>query len=108
MNLLQLEDKNAKEIVFFVLDLNDLEKEIYSSLLDKRLTVKDLVEETGRTRSVVQRSLQELMDKDLVVRKGVTDRTVYYVYESVPFDEVKKTVKKILRKWHESVQAKLD
>ncbi|MDY6777461.1 MAG: helix-turn-helix domain-containing protein [Candidatus Nanohaloarchaea archaeon] len=102
-----LRDADPEEIVAAALDLNELQREIYFSLRTAELTVQDLVDETGRSRSVVQRALQDLLDKGIIVREGRTDRTVYYVYKAVPFDRVKETVSDILRDWHDDVQDKL-
>lgn len=103
-----LEGKNETELVAEILGLNDLEKEMYFSLLNNQMTVNDLVEETSRTRSVVQRSLQDLMEKGLLAREGYTDKTVYYVYTSSPFEEVKEAAEEALDSWYENAKDLLD
>lgn len=104
----QLEGKNETDLVSDILGLNDLEHEIYFSLLNHQMTVKELVEETGRTRSVVQRSLQDLLDKGLLVRKGVTDKTVYYIYSAAPFEEVREIAEEALDSWYENAKKMLE
>lgn len=107
MSFIHLKNKDSRRIVSEALDMNELQEEIYFGLRDKELTVKDLVEKTGRTRSVVQRALQELKDKGVVVREGRTDKTVYYVYTSVPFEKVKGQVSRIIDRWYRDIKDKL-
>ena len=107
MSFIHLKSKDSRRIVSEALDMNELQEEIYFGLRDKELTVKDLVEKTGRTRSVVQRALQELKDKGVVVREGRTDKTVYYVYTSVPFEKVKAQVSRIIDRWYRDIKDKL-
>jgi predicted transcriptional regulator len=104
MTFIHLKDKGSEEIVAETLGMNELQREIYFTLRDRELTVKELVAETGRTRSVVQRALQELMDRGVVLREGKTERTVYYVYTALPFDKVEEKVAEIIRDWHDEVQ----
>ncbi|MDY6788929.1 MAG: helix-turn-helix domain-containing protein [Candidatus Nanohaloarchaea archaeon] len=105
MSFINLDE--PEEIVFEALGLNDLQREIYDSLQDNELAVKDLVEKTGRTRSVVQRALQEMLNQGIVAREAMTDKTIYYVYTSVPFDKIKDKVADLIDKWHRKVQKKL-
>ncbi len=107
MSFIHLKNKEPEEIVARALDMNELQREIYFSLRDQELTVKDLVEKTGRTRSVVQRALQKLLDKGIIVREGRTDQTVYYVYKAVPFEKVKEQVSSIIEKWYREINEKL-
>lgn len=102
-SFLSLRNKDAKEIVCEALDLNDLEKSIYFNSHNTEKTIKDLVKETGRTRSVVQRAVQDLMKKDLLLRDGKVDKTVYYVYTAVPFDKVKQQVADIVDQWYNDI-----
>ncbi len=105
MSFINLDE--PEEIVFEALGMNDLQREIYENVEDQELAVKDLVEKTGRTRSVVQRALQELLNKGVVAREAKTDKTIYYVYKSVPFDKIKDKVSEILEKWHKKAQKRL-
>lgn len=107
MSFIELKDAEPEEIVARALDLNELQREIYFTLRGQELTVKDLVEETGRSRSVVQRALQEMLDKGILLREGKTDKTVYYVYTALPFERVKPKVAEIIDDWYEQVQETL-
>lgn len=107
MHFIKLQDTDPETVVVEALGLNELQQEIFGTLRGAELTVKDLVEETGRTRSVVQRALQDMLDKGVIVREGRTEQTVYYVYKALPFPRVRETVADLLEDWHEQVQETL-
>lgn len=107
MEFLNLEDKDEQEIVFDVFDLNRLQKSLFEEMSDAKLTVKELASQVDRNRSTVQRALQDMLDKDLVVREGKTDKTVYYVYTTLPMDELCEVTRDTLDKWYEKVDSKL-
>jgi len=107
MDFLDLEDKNDRQIIFEIFDLNDLEKSIFQALESKRLTVQEVADEVGRSRSTVQRALKDMLEKDLLLREGKTDRTVYYVYTALPMDELREVASEALDSWHSQVQKKL-
>jgi len=107
MQFLDVEDKDEQQIVFDVFDLNDLQKSIFDTLNDQTLTVQEIADSVDRNRSTVQRALQEMLDKDLLMREGKTDKTVYYVYTSLPMDEIRDVTSNALEEWHEKVQNKL-
>lgn len=107
MDFLEVEGKNKKQIVFEVFDLNGLQKSIFEELQNAELTVKELANRVDRNRSTVQRSLQDMLDKDLVMREGKTDKTVYYVYTTLPMDDILEVTKDALNSWHRKVKNKL-
>lgn len=107
MDFLELDGKNEKEIVFDVFDLNSLQCELFRNMEDSKKTVKELASEVDRNRSTVQRALQDMLDKDLVMREGKTDRTVYYVYTTLPMEDVKEVTRKTLSDWHDKVERRL-
>lgn len=107
MDFLEIEDKDEKEIVYEVFELNDLQKSIFQALEDTSLTVQEIADEVDRNRSTVQRALQEMIDKDLLMREGKTDKTVYYVYTALPMDEIRGVTSDALESWHQAVQEKL-
>jgi len=100
---IDLHERDPEQLVCQVLELNELEQDIYFLLQDQEMTVKALVDKTNHSRSLVQRSLQDLLDKGLVYREGKVDKTVYYVYGSVPFSEVKDKVKEIINEWYKAI-----
>lgn len=108
MDFLQLDDKDDQDIMFEVFDLNDLQQEVFHELEDRQLTVKEVANKVDRNRSTVQRALQDMLDKDLLMREGKTDKTVYYVYTTLPFDQLKRITLETLDEWHGQVKEKLD
>jgi len=107
MDFLEIEDKDEKQIVYQVFDLNDLQQSIFQALKHSELTVQEIADEVGRNRSTVQRALQDMLEKDLLLREGKTDRTVYYVYTALPMEEIRDVTSEALKAWHEQVQSKL-
>ncbi|MDY6773680.1 MAG: helix-turn-helix domain-containing protein [Candidatus Nanohaloarchaea archaeon] len=103
MSFIEIED--ATELIAEALNMSELERECFFAMRDEEWTVKDMAEETGRSRSMVQRALKDLHDKGAVVREGRTDRTVYYVYRRAPLSEVRDTVEEILDDWYSEMKA---
>lgn len=102
-----MEGKDEKDIIFEVFDLNGLQKSAFKELRDAKLTVQELANRVDRNRSTVQRALQDMMDKDLIMREGRTDKTVYYVYTALPMEDIKDVTSDALDEWHENVTQKL-
>lgn len=107
MDFLQLDDKDDQDIIFEVFDLNALQQEIFHELEDRQLTVKEISNKVDRNRSTVQRALQDMLDKDILMREGKTDKTVYYVYTTLPLDQLKKITMETLEEWHSEVKTRL-
>jgi len=107
MEFLEIEDKDDQQIIFDVFDLNNLQRSIFQDIQDEKKTVQEIAEEVDRNRSTVQRSLQEMMDKDLLMREGRTERTVYYVYTTLPIKELKNLTTEVVQTWAEEVEQKL-
>ncbi len=108
MDFLDLDGKDEEEIVFDVFDLNNLQQDAFDELRDAKLTVQELASRVNRNRSTVQRALQDMLDKDLVMREGKTDKTVYYVYTALPMDEIRDITEDALDAWHEQIKEKLN
>lgn len=106
MEFLKLKDKEERDIIFEVFDLNSLQRSLFDEMEDAELTVKDLASRVDRNRSTVQRALQDMLDKDLIMREGKTDRTVYYVYTTLPMEELQEVTRNTLDRWHEKVTEK--
>jgi predicted transcriptional regulator len=107
MDFLEIEDKNDRQIIFDVFDLNNLQRSIFQSIQDDKKTVQEIAEEVDRNRSTVQRSLQEMMEKDLLMREGRTERTVYYVYTTLPIEELRGLTSEVVQTWAEKVDQRL-
>lgn len=107
MEFFDLEGKEDTDIIFDIFDLNELQQDIFDVLNDSKLTVQEIASQVDRNRSTVQRALQEMMDKDLIMREGKTDKTVYYVYTTLPMDRIKELTCEALDEWHQTIKAKL-
>ena len=105
MNIMSfLNIDGTRELISQALEMSELERDCFFAMGTREHTVKDLVEETGRSRSMVQRALKDLHDKGVVVREGKTDRTVYYVYKRVPLGDVVDKVDAVLDDWHREMK----
>lgn len=102
-----MEEKDEEDIVFDVFDLNSLQESLFEEMENAELTVKELAERVDRNRSTVQRALQDMLDKDLVLREGKTDKTVYYVYTTLPKEEICDVTRDVLDEWHKKVKNRL-
>lgn len=102
MSFVRIDD--AEELVAGALAMSELEQDCFFGMGDGAWTVKELVQETGRSRSMVQRALKKLHDKGVVVREARTDRTIYYVYKRAEMDDVRSTVRVILDSWHQDMR----
>jgi predicted transcriptional regulator len=107
MDFLDLEGKEDLEIIFEVFDLNKLQRKIFRELEENKLTVQEIADRVDRNRSTAQRALQEMIDKDILMREGKTDKTVYYVYTTLPVSELKKVTLEAIDSWHREIQDKL-
>ena len=107
MEFFDLENKDDKDVIFTIFELNDLERSIFQEIEEARLTVQEIANEVDRNRSTVQRALQEMLDKDLIMREGKTDKTVYYVYTTLPIEEIKQLTRDALEEWHREIKTKL-
>lgn len=108
MDFLDLDGKDEEDIICDVFDLNGLQEDVFEELRNAKLTVQEVSDRVDRNRSTVQRALQDMLDKDLVMREGKTDKTVYYVYTALPMEEIREVTKEALDTWHENVKKKLD
>lgn len=107
MDFFDLEGKEDKDVIFNIFDLNKLQKQIFDELEERQLTVQELAQKVDRNRSTVQRALQDMMEKDIIMREGKTDKTVYYVYTTLPIEELKQLSRQALDSWHKRVKEKL-
>ncbi|MBC5792953.1 MAG: hypothetical protein H8Z69_02820 [Nanohaloarchaea archaeon] len=107
MDFLDTDGKDEKDIIFEVFDLNGLQRSLFKEMKSAKLTVKELSNRVDRNRSTVQRALQDMMDKDIIMREGKTDRTVYYVYTTLPMEDIREVTLDALDSWHRNVKERL-
>ena len=84
---------------------------VYFTLLNNgALRVNDIAELLNRDRSTIQRSVQSLVNAGLVRRKQINlkEGGYYYIYEAIPFSEVKNIIKDTMEKWCSEVKEWID
>jgi predicted transcriptional regulator len=47
------------------------------------------------------------LDKYLILREGKTDKTVYYVYTTLPWEEIKELTRESIEEWYRQADEKL-
>ncbi len=96
-------------IVQCLLGLRDLEYNIYLSLLEKPGTPEELSERLKKSRSLIQRALQNLMAVGIVYRKPlVRYKGRAYEYYAVPKKEVKRKLRSLFKKWAKRIEEAID
>jgi len=104
-------DMSIEDIMSCMFGLRKFETETYFKVVTKgATTVNDLVNEFDRDRSTIQRALQNLAIAGLIYRdqKNIKNGGYYYMYRAAPFEEVKETTKRSIKKWSESMIAWID
>jgi predicted transcriptional regulator len=84
--------------------LTDLDRRVFGLLADadEPVTVDELAERIERERSTAYRSVQRLMDADLVVKQQVNYEQggYYHVYRPTDPDEVADEMQRMLNDWY--------
>ncbi len=84
--------------------LRDLDRRVFARLVDggEPMTVDELSERIDRERSTAYRSVQRLIDADLVEKRQVNyDHGGYYhVYEPAAPDEIADEMQRMLNDWY--------
>lgn len=105
-----MENDACKEIVKWILNLKDLDINVYRTLLKlggaKVSLITDVI---GRDRSTIQRSLNRLVDAGLCYKekKLLRNGGYYYVYFAKKPEEVKSVVEECLDRWYRTIKEKL-
>jgi predicted transcriptional regulator len=103
------DDVNVEQVMQCLLGLRELEIEVYYSLLEKPGTPGEVAKSVKRSRSLVQRSLQNLVGFGMAHRKSMRRaRGRAFEYSAVPKEEAKKMMRKALKDWSKSVEASID
>jgi predicted transcriptional regulator len=102
-------DPTCEEIVQCIYGLNQLEFKSFCLLLQlKEADVSTLMNAIGRKeRTLLNRALQNLVSKDLVVRQKRSkdgQRGYWFVYKPKPLNQVKNELMKKVESWYEKSQ----
>ncbi len=106
---MQLDTLEENELVFCLLGLNDLEKDIFLFLLrHPESTVIEIADAVDKHRSSVQKSVGQLMDKGLIMRKSVNLRRGYnFVYYPIPKKRIKENLLQDIEMWSKLVKERV-
>jgi len=103
-SIICMKEPEIEQVIQCLLGIRPLEVELYLVLLDAPGFPKDVADRIGKSRSLVQRALQNLVTLGLVSRVPVSrNRGRAYLYRAVPKAESKKVLKCALREWYETV-----
>lgn len=97
-------EPNVEFVMQCLLGVRELETDLYFSLLENPGSPIDLSERLGKSRSLVQRGLQNLVGYGLAHRTVVKKlRGRAYEYHAVPKEKAKEQLKKAVDQWIEAV-----
>ncbi len=98
-------EPEVEQVMQCLLGIRDLEIKAFFALLKKPDTPQQLSKKLGKSRSLVQRSLQNLVGYGLAYRKSVRrQRGRAYKYVAVPKKEAKKIMLEAFEKWSRAVK----
>ena len=100
----------ANDVMHCFLGLRTLEIDVYFYLLKGQATVKEVADALGRTRSTIQRAIQNLVQRGFAHRRTRTLRKggYEYVYESVNLGRLKDLIKESLDTFYAQIIRFLD
>ncbi len=96
------ENIECSDVLHLILDLNELDMQIYRYLAVGKNRADELAEKIGKDRSTIHRSLQKLISCGLCKRERhlLSGGGHYYIYTAVPPEIVKETVKSCIDGWY--------
>jgi len=102
-------EPRAEQVMQCLVGSRDLEIEAYFELLKAPGTPQDLAERMGRSRSLVQRALQNLVSYGLAHRATLKKtRGRAFEYSAVSKEETKKILKAAFKEWSRAVEAAIE
>ena len=97
---------DCHEVFKCLFNIGQRETQLYKALLKNTHKIDELVKILGKDRSTIQRCLSKLMACELVKRKKRTIKEGgghYYVYMSIPPQELRQWLNKCIEKWHKEM-----
>jgi predicted transcriptional regulator len=102
------QDVTVDQVMQCLMGLRELEIDVYGALLEEPGTPGDVAKRVKRSRSLVQRSLQNLVGLGMASRKSIRrTRGRAFEYSPVPKEEVKKQMRKALKEWSKNVEGSI-
>jgi predicted transcriptional regulator len=99
--------KNPSDLLCCAFGLRDSELDVYFALLSGLKTVEDISEKVGKDRSTVQRVLNKLHSKGLVIREtqNIPRGGYFYEYQAVESDQIRDQILKQLEEWYKATRS---
>jgi len=99
-----------EELLMCSFDLNKTDYFIYNFMLEqkgKNLTVNEIAEKAGKERTVIQKSMKRLFERNLVKRfqENLENGGYRFYYAPVEKREIKARLRDTVRKWAANVES---
>ncbi|MCK4247891.1 MAG: hypothetical protein KAV48_01735 [Methanomicrobia archaeon] len=106
---MQLDSLNKNELILCLLGLNELEGKVLLFLLkNPNSRVVDISESLGKHRTSVQKTLSQLINRGLIMRKAINLRRGYnFVYYPISKEKIKENLLKDVETWSELVKGRI-
>ena len=102
-------EPQAEQVMQCLLGIRDLEIDAYFELTKAPATPQDLADRLGKSRSLVQRALQNLVTFGLAHRNTLKKaRGRAFEYSAVSKDETKAILKSAFNEWSSKVEEAID
>lgn len=91
-----------QNLMKYVLNLRNLDVDVYFKLLEGETTVKELSNKLNCNRSTIQRALTNLVNKGLAIREPKTMKNggYYFEYKAVSLSIIKERLNKKIKEWY--------
>jgi len=106
---MQLDSLNKNELILCLLGLNELEGKVLLFLLkNPNSRVIEVSESLGKHRTSVQKTLSQLINRGVIMRKAVNMRRGYnFVYYSISKEKIKESLLKDVETWSDLVKGRI-
>jgi len=106
---MQLNSLNKNELIFCLLGLNELEGRVLLFLLQNpNAKIMEISKSLSRHRTSIQKTVNQLINKGLIMRKSVNLRRGYnFIYYSIPKQKIKRNLLEDVDTWSELVKEKI-
>gem|GEM_PF-6831939 len=99
-----------EDLLKLVFGLREIEVQAFRALSEARhsLDIGSIAEKIERDRTTAQRSLCNLVSAGLVIRQIKPHRRLYYTYEAVSEEEIRRAVREYVRRLNESLERTIE
>ena len=110
-SILNAPEIGPEELIKCALGIKTTEIQAYCALVNLGpVTIQEATDRLSRSRSTVQRLLQNLVEKGLATREEelIGLGGYKYIYRSVPPERLKDSIRDTLDRWHQRMLSELD